>query len=222
VRALIVEERADLATILLRVLSEDGYTADLCANGARALALGSSGLYGLIIIDGTLSDIDGASVCRELRRKGVPVPILMLISRAGLGRRGLWLDSGINDFLVEPFDENELMVRARALVLRIADQGHLRIADLEMDRLRHRVLLRGKKVDLTTREYEFLMHLMHHVDQPLSRVELLAKIWDIGWDPSSNLVENMVSRLRAKLGRHAWMIETLPGLGYRLRSTRRS
>jgi DNA-binding response OmpR family regulator len=91
-----------------------------------------------------------------------------------------------------------------------------------MDRLRHRVLLRGKKVDLTTREYEFLMHLMHHVDQPLSRVELLAKIWDIGWDPSSNLVENMVSRLRAKLGRHAWMIETLPGLGYRLRSTRRS
>ncbi|MDI3286822.1 response regulator transcription factor [Polyangium sp. 15x6] len=219
-KVLIVEDDARVAKFVARVLTEEGYVTDICGNGADATQQAQTGMYDLIVLDWMLPDLDGLSVCRTLRRAGFVTPILMLTARGELRERVLGLETGADDYLVKPFEIEELLARIRALVRRSSAFSRLHCGDLEMDRMNRRALLRGSALDLTGREYTLLLHLAHRVDRVVPKSELLAHVWEMKFDPGTNLVEVHVSRLRDKLGAHAWMIETVRGVGYRLRAER--
>jgi DNA-binding response OmpR family regulator len=216
VKVLVVEDDTKLSRFLIRVLVEEGFTADGCAKGEDAIAQAESRLYDLIILDWMLPDVDGLAVCRALRSKGVSTPILMLTARGELRERVLGLETGADDYLVKPFEVEELVARIRALVRRASGFAKLGVGPLELDRVGREVKLAGQVLDLTSREYALLLDFVHHAEKIVSRTELLARVWGTSFDPGSNLVEVHVSRLRDKLGDHAWMIETVRGAGYRL------
>lgn len=221
-KILIVEDDAKLSRFLARVVAEEGYTPDTCASGADAVAQARTGLYELIVLDWMLPDLDGLAVCRELRRAGLTTPILMLTARGELRERVLGLETGADDYLVKPFEIEELLARIRALLRRSSGFSRIVCGDLEVDRMSRRALLRGAALDLTTREYALLLHLVLRAERVVPKSELLSHVWEMKFDPGSNLVEVHVSRLRDKLGEHAWMIETVRGVGYRLRTQRAS
>lgn len=216
VKVLVVEDDRKLARLLHRVLLEEGYIPDGCASGADALTQARSGVYDLIVLDWMLPDVDGLSVCRQLRQGGHGVPVLMLTARGELKERVLGLESGADDYLVKPFEVEELVARIHALLRRASSREALRFGPLEIDRLGRRVILEGSLLELTPREYSLLCHLGQNADRVVPRSELLTHIWSMRFDPGSNLVEVHVSRLREKMGAHAWMIGTVRGRGYRL------
>ena len=218
VRALIVEDDTKLASFLLRVLTEEGFSGDLCASGADALTQARTGLYRLMLLDWMLPDLDGLSVCRELRRAGNPLPILMLTARGEVRERVLGLEAGADDYLIKPFEVDELVARIHAVLRRTAGQYLVRVGELELDRFSRHVWLGGQPIELTNREYRFLLHVVQHAGNPVRRSELLSEVWELGFDPGSNLIEVLVNRLREKLGASSWMIETVRGYGYRLRT----
>ena len=215
-RVLIVEDDCKLARFLVRAFVEEGWTADACAKGSDALKQAFSGGYDLIVLDWMLPDLDGLSVCRQLRERMLRTPILMLTARGELGDRVMGLDVGADDYLVKPFELDELLARARALVRRASGYATHRVGPLEIDAMRRAVRIDGELVQLTAREYALLMHLVQHKEQILTRTALLVHIWGLSFDPGSNLVDVHISRLRQKLGPHGGMIETVRGVGYRL------
>jgi DNA-binding response OmpR family regulator len=221
VKILVVEDDRKLARLLQRVLQEEGYTADTCSSGEQALTQAKSGIYDLVLLDWMIPDLDGLAVCRELRRGGSTVPILMLTARGEVSERVLGLDAGADDYLIKPFEVEELVARIAALLRRTSGHPRLKIGPLEIDRENSRVLLDGAPVDLTAREFRLLLHLAYHEGQVVNRSELLTKVWATKFDPESNVVEAHMSRLRDKLGGHAGMIETVRGRGYRLKGPSR-
>ncbi|MEP7121608.1 MAG: response regulator transcription factor [Byssovorax sp.] len=217
-KILVVEDDVKVSRFLVRVLQEEGYATDACATGQHGVEQGRTGGYDLILLDWMLPDLDGLSVCRELRGLGVATPILMLTARGETGERVLGLEAGADDYVVKPFELEELVARVRALLRRSAGFACFRCGDIEIDRLGHRANLAGRPLDLTAREYALLLHLAYRTDRVVTRTMLLSQVWGTSFDPGSNLVEVHVSRLRDKLGDHAWMIETVRGAGYRLRT----
>jgi DNA-binding response OmpR family regulator len=218
VKVLIVEDDLKVARFLARVLGEEGFVTDHCADGSEAIEQASAGVYDLVLLDWMLPGKDGLSVCREIRRRGFLGPIMMLTGRGATTERVLGLDTGADDYLVKPFEVEELVARVRALCRRSTGFPIMRSGDLEIDRAGRRALLGGTPIGLTSREFALLLHLMHNAGKVVGRASLLAHVWETKFDPGSNLVEVHVSRLREKLGDHAWMIETVRGAGYRLRS----
>jgi DNA-binding response OmpR family regulator len=219
-RVLVVEDDQRLARFLERVLKEEGYTVDRCASGADAVMQVRAGLYNLVLLDWMIPDLDGLEVCRQARRAGATVPILMLTARDQVSERVLGLDAGADDYLVKPFEVEELLARVNALLRRSRGHAQLNLGALVIDRARRSVALDSKQLELTARELALLLHLAHRVGQVVTRTELLTQVWSIRFDPESNVVEVHISRLRDKLGKHAWMIETVRGRGYRLRTQR--
>jgi DNA-binding response OmpR family regulator len=217
---LVVEDDQRLARFLERVLKEEGYAVDRCASGADAVTQMRLGVYSLVLLDWMIPDLDGLEVCRQARRGGSTVPILMLTARDQVSERVLGLDAGADDYLVKPFDVEELLARINALLRRSTGHAQLRLGALSIDRVNRKVDIDGKALDLTTRELSLLLHLAHRAGQVVTRTELLTQVWSIRFDPESNVVEAHMSRLRDKLGSHAWMIETVRGRGYRLRAHR--
>jgi DNA-binding response OmpR family regulator len=217
VKVLILEDDRKLASFLARVVSEEGLVADVCARGREAIVQAASSPYDLIILDWVVPETDGLSACREIRAAGVTVPILMLTARGETRERVLGLEAGADDYVVKPFELDELIARIRALLRRTSGFGGLRCGDLEIDRGSRQASLAGAALTLTNREYMLLLELVHRADQTVKRSELLAKVWGIHFDPGSNIIEVHVSRLREKLGPRAWMIETVRGVGYRMR-----
>lgn len=217
-KVLVVEDDKKLSRFLERVLTEEGYEVDLAITGTEALEKANGDGYDVVLLDWMLPEVDGLTICRQLRANGSLAPVLMLTARGETHDRVEGLNSGADDYLVKPFEVEELVARVRALVRRSAGVAKLRCGDIEIDRVGHRALMKGVPLSLTGREYDLLVHLMHHVDIVVTRADLLAKVWETNFDPGSNLIEVHVSRLREKLGEHAWMIETVRGAGYRLRS----
>jgi DNA-binding response OmpR family regulator len=215
-RILIVEDDRKLARLLARVLSEEGFATDGCASGADAVFRAGAAIYDLVLLDWMLPDLDGITVCRQLRQAGRDVPILMLTARGEVKERVLGLESGADDYLVKPFEVEELLARIRALLRRGGGGGKLRVGALAIDRAGLRAAISGRKLDLTPREFALLHHLAQNPDRVVPRSELLTRVWSSTFDPGTNVVEVHVSRLRDKLGDHAWMIETVRGKGYRL------
>jgi DNA-binding response OmpR family regulator len=220
VKVLLLEDDQRLARFLARVLSEEGLSVDLCARGTDAIGQAEGGLYDLVVLDWMVPDTDGLTVCREIRRTGSTAPILMLTARGETRERVLGLEAGADDYMVKPFEVDELVARVRALLRRAAGLAAVRCGDIEIDTMSRQVKLAGVELTLTNREYALLLHLLHHADRIVSRSDLLDRVWDMRFDPSSNLVEVHVSRLRDKLGDRAWMIQTIRGVGYRLRRQR--
>jgi DNA-binding response OmpR family regulator len=218
VKILLVEDDIKVGRFLIRTLSDEGFSVDHCKNGADAIAQAASSQFDLIVLDWMLPDIDGLTVCRSVRSAGVTAPILMLTARGESKEKVLGLENGADDYMVKPFEIDELLARVRALIRRTQGFAKMKCGDLEVDRVGHQVALLGQSLSLTTREYALLLYLMHRVNKVVTRGELLAHVWDTTFDPGSNLVEVHISRLREKLGLHTWMVETVRGSGYRMRS----
>jgi DNA-binding response OmpR family regulator len=215
-KILVTEDDRKVAGFLQRVLSEEGYIVDLCTSGAEAVTQARAGLYNLVVLDWMIPELDGLEVCRQLRRGGSTVPILMLTARGELQERVLGLNAGADDYLVKPLEVEEFIARVAALLRRSVGLLNLKLGALEIDRESRSALLGGRRLDLTTRENALLLHLAHHAGQVVTRSELLLRVWSTQFDSGSNVVEVHVSRLREKLGEHAWMLETVRGRGYRL------
>lgn len=216
-RCLIVEDDRRLALFLSRVLSEVGYTVDICAVGTDALQQVRAGAYDFLLLDWMLPGLDGLSVCRDIRQAGLTLPIIMVTARDEVGERVLGLRAGADDYIGKPFEMEELLARIEALLRRTTGAGDLTFDNLKIDRLGNRATLGGKPLDLTTREYGLLLHLAYNANKVVPRSELLAKVWGITFDPGSNLIDVHIKNLRDKLGSYASLIETVRGAGYRLR-----
>jgi DNA-binding response OmpR family regulator len=216
VRVLLVEDDRTLGPLLERVLSANGYVVSLRATAADARAVRDAELD-LAIVDWMLPDGDGVEVCTHLRRNDFDGPILMLTARGETKDRVQALDLGVDDYLTKPFAMDELLARLRALVRRGARITTLDLGDLHLDIGRRNAFALGKFLELTDREFDLLSYLARRPGDPVTKAELVENVWDAE-EIVPNVVEVHVSRLRDKLGEHAWMIETLRGVGYRLRA----
>lgn len=221
-KLLLVEDDETIAELVRAGLEEARYSVDVAGDGPSGLARARSGEYSLVILDRMLPGRDGLSICRELRQGRVRTPILMLTARDAIPERIEGLEAGADDYLVKPFDFGELIARVRALLRR--DKVHrgrvIQIADLEVDTTRRQVRRGGEEIHLTPREYGLLEALALNEGRPLSREEILRRVWD---DPDafSNIVDVNVTYLRRKIdaGRPVRLIRTVHGVGYVLRAT---
>ena len=216
-KILVVEDNKKLARFIVRALTEEGYVVDQVGDGANAIQQGQRIDYDIILLDWMLPDVDGLAVCRELRARGVQVPILMVTARAEIAERIAGLDAGADDYLTKPFDLGELLARLRALKRRGPPvDALLRVGALSIDRVERRAHAGEVRLDLTPREFSLLAYLAREAGRAVPRMELLSQVWELTFDPGSNVIEAHVKNLREKLGSHATMIETVRGIGYRL------
>jgi DNA-binding response OmpR family regulator len=221
VRVLVVEDDQEIAQVLQRSLRLEGYEVKLAGDGVRGLEEAHAFLPDLIILDLGLPRLDGVDVAKRLREDGDEVPILMLTARDALESRVEGLDVGADDYLVKPFERQELLARMRALLRRRPPRGMapLRVADLMLNPDTHEVYRGDRRIDLTQREFELLEYLMRNERLVISRQKLLDEVW--GYDPFSitNTIEVFVSNLRRKLeaGGEPRLLHTVRGAGYVLR-----
>lgn len=215
-KVLVVEDNKRLGQFLKRALEEEGYVADLVADGTSGLRQAETIGYEVIVLDWMLPDTDGVTVCRTLRAHGCTTPIVMLTARAEVSERIMGLDAGADDYIVKPFELGEFLARIRARARRESGGSQLVIGALVIDRVERRASIAGEPLVLTPREFSVLTHLARAAGRAVSRTELLSKVWETSFDPGSNVVEAHVKNLRDKLGAHAKMIETVRGTGYRL------
>jgi DNA-binding response OmpR family regulator len=173
-----------------------------------------------VVVSATLPGEGGLELCRRLRRTGRPVPVFILAAKDDVQERVLAFNTGADDVLVKPFDITELVARVQALLRRSAGQLALAIGQLEIDIIKHAAKLAGAPLPLTAREFSLLLHLAQRNEELVTRGELLSQVWSSQFESESNIVDVQISRLRTKLGEHAWMIETLRGRGYRMRAAR--
>jgi DNA-binding response OmpR family regulator len=220
-RVLLVEDQPDAARMIAKGLRENAYAVDIAVDGVAAAHDATVHDYDAIVLDAMLPRRDGFSVCRELRRNGSPVPILMLTARDDIDARVAGLDAGADDYLVKPFDFRELLARLRALIRRGAQPpapDRFAAGDLHFDVRARRVLVRGAALPLTAREYALLLYLARHADAVVGRSDIAEHVWDDRYDPFSNVIDVYVQRLRRKLAhaRAASEIRTRRGEGYQL------
>jgi DNA-binding response OmpR family regulator len=221
VRVLVVEDDTEIAQVLQRSLRLDGYDVKLAADGVQALDEAHAFLPDLIVLDLGLPRLDGIDVARRLREGGDDVPILILTARDALESRVEGLDIGADDYLVKPFERQELLARLRALLRRRPPRGMapLRVGDLMLNPDTHEVTRGERAIDLTQREFELLEYLMRNERLVISRQKLLDEVW--GYDPFSitNTIEVFVSNLRRKLEADGEprLLHTVRGAGYVLR-----
>ncbi len=213
-RVLIVEDDADLGGLLMRVLEEEGAKPTLCTTATTGLEEANR-KYDAIVLDWMLPDGDGPTFCEALRRANILSAVLMLTARGEVQDRVRGLRAGADDYLVKPFEIEELLARLEALSRRSRHVAPLVVGDLSIDRLGRRCMLSGAPLDLTAREYDLLLRLADADGEPVSRARLLEDVWHLSFDPGSGLLEVQVSRLRDKLGKDR--IETVRGVGYRLK-----
>ena len=222
VRILVVEDDEEIAQVLQRSLRMEGYEVKLAADGVRGLEEAHAFLPDLIVLDLGLPRLDGVDVAKRLREDGDEVPILMLTARDALDSRVEGLDVGADDYLVKPFERQELLARLRALLRRRPPRGSASVvvADLALNPDTHEVSRGGREIDLTQREFELLEYLMRNERIVVPRQRLLEEVW--GYDPfaTTNTIEVFVSNLRRKLesGGEARLLHTIRGAGYVLRA----
>jgi DNA-binding response OmpR family regulator len=214
-KLLVVEDEVHIAAFLETGLTANGYDVERASTGADALTLGMAPDVALVILDLKLPDRDGLEVLAGLREQGATIPVIILSARAEVGDRVRGLDLGADDYLPKPFAFTELLARVRArLRPGPARAGMLRAGGIYLDVLTRAVTVGGRTVSLSDREFALLRAFVSHPRQVLSRRDLLAMVWDIDFDPRTNLVDVYVGYLRRKLGET--VIETVRGAGYRL------
>jgi DNA-binding response OmpR family regulator len=221
VRVLVVEDDEEIAQVLQRSLRMEGYEVKLAEDGVRALEEAHAFLPDIVVLDLGLPRLDGLDVAKRMREDGDDVPILILTARDALESRVEGLDIGADDYLVKPFERQELLARLRALLRRRPPRGMapLRVGDLMLNPDTHDVLRGERRIELTQREFELLEYLMRNERLVISRQKLLDEVW--GYDPFSitNTIEVFVSNLRRKLeaGGEPRLLHTVRGAGYVLR-----
>ncbi len=230
-RVLLAEDDHRIAAFISRGLHEEGYLVQHVPDGEQALEYATAtpdSPFDLIIMDILMPRRDGLSVCRELRTRGIHIPILMLTALDTLDDRVRGLDSGADDYLVKPFAFPELMARLRALSRRMpiaAKTNFLQIGGLILDTVAHTAKRRApepqageRKIDLSSREYHLLEYLMRHSGRPVSRTAILQAIWSFDYDGASNVVDVYVGYIRRKVDHEGepQLVHTVRGVGYKI------
>ena len=218
-RILIVEDDPKTGDYLNRGLRESGFNADLARSGPDGLYLALEHEYDLIVLDVMLPKMDGWTVLHELRQRK-DTPVLFLTARDEISDRVRGLELGADDYLVKPFAFAELLARIRTLLRRAParEPDVIRVSDLEVDLLRHRVSRGGTRIDLTPREFALLKLLVRREGEVLSRSLIASQVWDMNFDSDTNVVDVAVKRLRAKVDdpHPRKLIHTVRGMGYLL------
>lgn len=218
-KLLVVEDEPKTGDYLRRGLSEAGFVVDLARDGDEGLLLATSEEYDLIVLDVMLPGLDGWTVLKRLRESGRETPALFLTARGQVEDRVHGLELGADDYLVKPFAFAELLARIRTR-LRRGRQGvapaHLRVADLELDPVRHRVTRAGQRIDLTPKEFALLELFARRAGEVLPRALIASQIWDMNFDSDTNVIDVAVRRLRNKIddGFEPKLIRTVRGMGY--------
>jgi two-component system OmpR family response regulator len=222
VRILVVEDDRKAARFLKQGLEEEGHTVDVAEDGEAGARYGHANPYDLIVLDVQLPGMNGLQLAWDLRRSAVETPILMLTARDATDDVVRGLDAGADDYLTKPFAFDELLARVRALTRRQAGgpTSVLRYGELEMDRLRRTVRRDNRPIELSPREFRLLECFLLYPEQVLSRTRLLQKVWDMDFDPETNVVEAHISNLRRKLEERGEprLVQTVRGAGYSLQA----
>ena len=221
-KILLVEDDAENADYVANGLREEGHLVTLVASGAEGLICAMGNGFDLLIVDRMIPDLDGLNLVKSLRAAGHHTPVLFLTALGGVEDRVSGLNAGGDDYLVKPFAFSELVARVAALGRRpytTVAETRLHVLDLELDLLSRTVRRRGELIELQPREFRLLEYLMRHAGQVVTRTMLLERVWDIHFDPRTNVVETHISRLRSKVDRGfgAELIHTVRGAGYCVR-----
>jgi len=222
-RVLVVEDDQEMAGQMADCLVEGGYEVDLAASGPEAFERGRSGDYAVMTVDRMLPGLDGLEVVRQLRSNGIGTPALIISALGEVDDRVRGLRAGGDDYLVKPFALAEMLARVDALARRsgtIVKETVLRAGDLEMDLLERRVRRAGANIELLPREFQLLEYFMRNEGRVVSRAMLLANVWDVHFDPMTNIVDVYVGRLRRKVDTDGTppLIHTVRGVGFCLRA----
>lgn len=215
-RLLLAEDDPDLSRQLKSFLEDSGYTVDASMDGEDVHFLGETESYDAIILDLGLPVMDGISILKKWREKGIDTPVLILTARDGWSEKVTGLDAGADDYVPKPFQIEEVLARIRALIRRAAGQAspEISIKGLTLNSASSKVTVDGMPIKLTAQEYKLLSYMMHHPNKVISRTELTEHIYDQDFDRDSNTIEVFVTRVRKKIGID--IIKTIRGLGYQL------
>ena len=220
-RLLVIEDDREAAGYLVRGLTESGHVVDHALDGDQGLNLALSVDYDALIVDRMLPKRDGLSVIAELREQGQTTPVLILSALGDVDDRVEGLRQGGADYLAKPYAFSELLARLDALMRRVRpepQQTVLKVADLELDRLKRKVHRAGQQILLQPREFRLLEYLMRHAGQVVTRTMLLENVWDYHFDPQTNVIDVHISRLRGKIDKDfdLPLLHTVRGAGYSL------
>ncbi len=221
-RLLIVEDDATIADFISTGLVEAGFAVDVAADGARGLDLAVSGSYDVAIVDIMLPQLDGLTLIDRMRGRGVQTPVLILSARRTVDDRVRGLQAGGDDYLTKPFAFAELLARVQALIRRstgAAEPTRLTVAELSLDLLTRRAERAGRALDLRPREFALAEYLMRNPGRVLSKTMILSHVWGYNFNPGTNVVDVLVSRLREKIDKDfdPKLLHTVRGVGYVLR-----
>ena len=221
-RALVVEDDSTIAEFVERSLQEAGFAVDRADDGEAGLRLAVAFPYDVAVVDVMLPRRDGLGVVEELRRQHITVPVLFLSAKRSVDDRVRGLEAGGDDYLTKPFAVAELLARVHALVRRstgVAEPTRLVVGDLSLDLVRRRVERGGREIALQPREFALLEYLMRHPGRVLSKMMILSHVWGYHFDPGTNVVDVLVSRLREKIDREfdTKLIHTVRKAGYVLK-----
>jgi two-component system OmpR family response regulator len=222
VHILLIEDDTEAAKFLIKGLRESGYTVDHAADGRDGLFKATENPFDLVVTDRMLPQMDGLTIIQLMRQKGASTPVLVLSALGSVDDRIRGLKAGGDDYLTKPFAFAELLARIEALLRRrsaVPETTRLKVADLEFDLLARRVVRGGRQIELTARELKLLEFLMRRSGQVVTRTMLLEGVWDLHFDPQSNLIDVHISRLRQAIDKGAErpLIHTIRGSGYVLR-----
>ncbi len=217
-RILLVEDDRSLQRTLSKLFRSQNFAVDATASGKEGAFLAKTNDYDAIVLDLMLPDINGFEVCKEVRREKVATPILMLTALDDVADRIKGLDTGADDYLPKPFNIGELLARVRALTRRRSDDKTtvIKVHDLEIDTATRRVYRGGEELKLTPKEFALLEYLVLNRKRIITRSELSEHVWDINFDPSSNVIDAFIKQLRRKVdrGHTPEIITTVRGIGY--------
>ena len=222
-RILVVEDDPETAGQLVDSLTANGYQVDLAASGNDGLSRGRSDEYAVITIDRMLPDLDGIAVMQHLRQDGIATPILIISALGEIDDRVRGLRAGGDDYLVKPFAFAELLARVESLARRsstVVKETVLRVGDLEMDLVSRTVSRRGREIKFLPREFQLLEYLVRNEGRVVPRAMLLQHVWDLHFDPTTNIIDVYVGRVRRKVDdQQAYpLIHTVRGVGYCVRA----
>jgi two-component system copper resistance phosphate regulon response regulator CusR len=217
-RILIVEDEPKIAAFLRKGLTENGFAVDVATEGEAGLHLARTVAYDLVVLDVLLPRLDGWSILAALRGEGKQTPVLFLTARDSVQDRVKGLELGADDYLVKPFAFSELLARVRSVLRRgpIRQPETVRVADLEVDVVRHRAFRAGQRLELTPKEFALLSLLGRRAGEVLSRTLIAEQVWDVNFDSDTNVVDVHVRRLRSKVDDpfERKLIHTVRGVGY--------